>query len=100
MNHNYDMRDRRDVLRHWFALQDPNTGWIAREQILGKEARSKVPPEFQAQNPSYANPPTLLFPLSASIQAIKKAQGALSALSLSFYSPHHPIGQRIGATMA
>jgi hypothetical protein len=42
-----------------------------------------VPPEFQAQNPSYANPPTLLFPLSASIQAIKKAQGALSALSLS-----------------
>ena len=77
------MRDRRDVLRHWFALQDANTGWIAREQILGKEARSKVPPEFQAQNPSYANPPTLLFPLSASIQAIKKAQGALSALSLS-----------------
>lgn len=66
----------RDVLRHWFALQDPNTGWIAREQILGKEARSKVPPEFQAQNPSYANPPTLLFPLSASIQAIKKAQAS------------------------
>ena len=34
-------------------------GWIAREQILGAEARSKVPPEFQVQYPHYANPPTL-----------------------------------------
>ncbi|KAJ8608479.1 hypothetical protein MRB53_039644 [Persea americana] len=34
-------------------------GWIAREQILGDEARSKVPPEFQVQYPHYANPPTL-----------------------------------------
>lgn len=34
-------------------------GWIAREQILGAEARSKVPQEFQIQYPHYANPPTL-----------------------------------------
>lgn len=34
-------------------------GWIAREQILGDEARSKVPPEFTIQYPHYANPPTL-----------------------------------------
>lgn len=34
-------------------------GWIAREQILGQEARSKVPQEFQVQYPHYANPPTL-----------------------------------------
>jgi len=63
----------RDVLRHWFSLQDQQ-GWIAREQILGEEARSKVPAEFQAQNPAHANPPTLLFPLSSSIRAVKEAQ--------------------------
>lgn len=34
-------------------------GWIGREQILGGEARSKVPMEFQVQYPHYANPPTL-----------------------------------------
>ena len=34
-------------------------GWIGREQILGLEARSKVPQEFQVQYPHYANPPTL-----------------------------------------
>ena len=34
-------------------------GWIAREQILGPEARSKVPAEFQTQYKHYANPPTL-----------------------------------------
>ena len=34
-------------------------GWIGREQILGQEARSKVPQEFQVQYPHYANPPTL-----------------------------------------
>lgn len=38
-------------------------GWIAREQILGQEARSKVPPEFTIQYPHYANPPTLFMAL-------------------------------------
>ncbi|ORX74749.1 glycoside hydrolase, partial [Linderina pennispora] len=40
-------------------------GWIAREQILGSEARSKVPEEFQVQYPNFANPPTLLFNVEA-----------------------------------
>jgi mannosyl-oligosaccharide glucosidase len=40
-------------------------GWIAREQILGQEARSKVPPEFTIQYPHYANPPTLFMALEA-----------------------------------
>lgn len=45
------------VLRSWFNLMDSD-GWIAREQILGPEARSKVPQEFQVQYPHFANPPT------------------------------------------
>ena len=40
-------------------------GWIAREQIIGLEARSKVPPEFTVQYPHYANPPTLFLILEA-----------------------------------
>lgn len=40
-------------------------GWIAREQIIGSEARSKVPPEFTIQYPHYANPPTLFMILEA-----------------------------------
>ena len=50
--------DRLDIVRSWFNLMDED-GWIGREQILGMEARSKVPQEFQVQYPHYANPPTL-----------------------------------------
>ncbi len=52
------------VLRSWLNLVDDD-GWIAREQILGPEARSRVPGEFQVQYPHFANPPTLslLFPI-------------------------------------
>lgn len=46
------------------GLQDDD-GWIAREQILGPEARSKVPREFQVQYPHYANPPTLFLVVAA-----------------------------------
>ncbi|KAL8339038.1 hypothetical protein RB598_007382 [Gaeumannomyces tritici] len=51
------------VLRSWLGLMDSD-GWIGREQILGPEARSKVPAEFQVQYPHYANPQALalLFP--------------------------------------
>lgn len=34
-----------DILSHWFNSMKPS-GWIAREQIRGPEAESKVPPEF------------------------------------------------------
>ena len=47
-----------EMLLSWFDLMDED-GWIAREQILGPEARSKVPPEFQTQNKTYANPPIM-----------------------------------------
>ncbi|KAL2433388.1 putative mannosyl-oligosaccharide glucosidase [Exophiala dermatitidis] len=54
----WDLDVTLDIVRSWFNLMDED-GWIAREQILGPEARSKVPAEFQVQYPHYANPPTL-----------------------------------------
>ncbi|ETN40399.1 uncharacterized protein HMPREF1541_04676 [Cyphellophora europaea CBS 101466] len=54
----WDLDMTMSILSSWFNLMD-NDGWIAREQILGPEARSKVPQEFQVQYPHYANPPTL-----------------------------------------
>lgn len=51
-------------------------GWIGREQILGQEARSKVPQEFQIQYPHYANPPTLFLIFESLIDKIQaKAAG-------------------------
>lgn len=47
------------VLNSWLGQMDED-GWIAREQILGQEARSKVPEQFQVQYPHHANPPTFL----------------------------------------
>ncbi|KAF2137265.1 glycoside hydrolase family 63 protein [Aplosporella prunicola CBS 121167] len=58
-----------DIIKSWFNLMDED-GWIGREQILGAEARSKVPDEFQVQYPHYANPPTLFFILSAFIEKL------------------------------
>ena len=52
------------VVGSWLDTMDAS-GWIAREQILGEEARSRVPAEFQVQRPDIANPPTLLLPLLA-----------------------------------
>lgn len=56
----WDMDLALEVLLSWLELMD-DEGWIAREQILGPEARSKVPPEFRTQYRHYANPPTLFF---------------------------------------
>jgi mannosyl-oligosaccharide glucosidase len=47
-----------EIVKSWYNTMDSD-GWIPREQILGPEARSKVPSEFQVQYPHYANPPTL-----------------------------------------
>ncbi|QSS50985.1 glucosidase I [Histoplasma capsulatum var. duboisii H88] len=59
-----------EITRSWFNLMDDD-GWIAREQILGPEARSKVPTEFQVQYPHYANPPTLFMILEAFVEKIQ-----------------------------
>ncbi|KAK8028955.1 Glucosidase i [Apiospora marii] len=60
------------VIQSWLELMDDD-GWIAREQILGPEARSKVPEKFQVQYPHYANPPTLSLLLPIILSKVTKA---------------------------
>lgn len=57
------------IIKSWFNSMDED-GWIPREQILGSEARSKVPQEFQTQYPHYANPPTLFMVLEVLVDKI------------------------------
>ncbi|ORY34734.1 glycoside hydrolase [Naematelia encephala] len=59
-----------EILRDWVALIDDD-GWVAREQILGEESRSRVPREFQVQYPSHANPPTLAMAVTSFIRRLK-----------------------------
>ena len=73
-----------DILRSWINLIDED-GWVGREQILGEEARSKVPAEFQTQYPAYANPPTLVLAVTAYIKRLSE-QAAGQA------TPDNPFG--------
>lgn len=68
--------NRLEILKSWFNLMDED-GWIAREQIIGTEARSKVPPEFTIQYPHYANPPTLFMALEAFLDKLNQNQSTL-----------------------
>jgi hypothetical protein len=52
----------RDALAHWLDLLTAG-GWVPREQILGLEARARVPREFVVQRPGHGNPPSLMLPL-------------------------------------
>lgn len=67
----YDSDLALEIVKSWFSLIDDN-GWIAREQILGAEARTKVPEEFTVQNPNIANPPTLMLIFSELLDTAKK----------------------------
>jgi mannosyl-oligosaccharide glucosidase len=69
----YDSDLTLEIVKSWFSLIDDN-GWIGREQILGAEARSKVPAEFTVQNPNIANPPTLMLIFSELLDSAKKLQ--------------------------
>ncbi|KAI8927969.1 glycoside hydrolase [Entophlyctis helioformis] len=70
-----------EIMSHWAALIDPN-GWVAREQILGDEARSKVPQEFQTQYPHFANPPTLITGLTRYLERLEAANPAEAPVSM------------------
>jgi len=60
----WDAEVAMQIISSWYNTMDED-GWIAREQIVGAEARSKVPVEFQVQYPHYANPPTLFMAIEA-----------------------------------
>lgn len=61
-----------DIIGHWLDLMNVE-GWIPREQILGEEARAKVPQEFVVQHNKNANPPTLFLPLQNIVKKLKRS---------------------------
>lgn len=84
----WDMDLTLEIVKSWFDLIDED-GWIGREQILGPEARSKVPVEFQTQYPHYANPPTLFLILENFIDRLTAiASGEKSAPAESLQTAH------------
>lgn len=54
----WDPKITEDILAHWLDLLNIE-GWIPREQILGEEARARVPEKFIVQDNKNANPPTI-----------------------------------------
>lgn len=81
-----------EVLRTWFSTMDDD-GWIAREQILGPEPRSKVPEEFQVQYPHYANPPTLFLIIESFTTALRQKHGKLATGMEAAPQSGIPLGQ-------
>ncbi|KAI9314210.1 glycoside hydrolase [Dichotomocladium elegans] len=81
-----------DIIKHWISLIDEN-GWVGREQILGEEARSKVPPEFQTQFPHYANPPTLYLAIKRYVDRVSSHRHAIfeETAQLTFGSFDDPV---------
>jgi mannosyl-oligosaccharide glucosidase len=71
----WDPQLARDAMGHWLDLLN-SQGWIPREQILGAEARARVPQEFVVQHPTHANPPSLFLPIAAVARAAAAAGGA------------------------
>lgn len=65
----WDPQVTRESIGHWMDLINVE-GWIPREQILGDEARSKVPAEFVIQRNENANPPTLFLALQDLIKQL------------------------------
>lgn len=59
----WDPRLTWEAIGHWLGLLNAD-GWIGREQVLGDEARARVPSEFLVQRTAHANPPTLLLPVA------------------------------------
>ncbi|KAI9221847.1 glycoside hydrolase [Blastocladiella britannica] len=76
----WDSRLAARIVESWLATQDKATGWIAREQILGDEARSRVPDQFQEQAPHIANPPTLIMGARAVVDAMVTSSSGANGL--------------------
>nr|BAE93517.1 hypothetical protein similar to glucosidase 1 [Enchytraeus japonensis] len=66
----WDRRLTLDIVGHWFDLVNVE-GWVPREQILGAEARARVPEEFILQHSKNANPPTFFLPLKKIVDDVR-----------------------------
>lgn len=77
---------RMKIYRKSIPLMPPAHAHMLRmhsEQILGAEARSRVPQEFIPQHPKHANPPSLFLPLMAAVQQLEAPAGGWLAGSSS-----------------
>lgn len=73
----WDRKISMEIIGHWLDLMNID-GWIPREQILGDEARSKVPDEFVLQHTSNANPPTFFLVLQDFVSDLMKNDSTIS----------------------
>ncbi|CUM64745.1 uncharacterized protein PRCAT00002356001 [Priceomyces carsonii] len=84
-----------EILQSWFSLID-DEGWVAREQILGPELRSRVPAEFQIQSPEIVNPPTLMLVLTYLLDSTKENFGGVNEpiveSDYGSFNPHKDLG--------
>lgn len=84
-----------EIVRSWTALIDDD-GWVAREQILGDEARNQVPEAFRVQYPQYGNPPALvmglvgLFDIAEKLDALEDGAVTPSGLREFFAECYEP----------
>jgi mannosyl-oligosaccharide glucosidase len=76
----WDAAISRDILLHWFNLMQPS-GWIPREQFIGGETRRRIERRWWTQNPTHANPPTLLLALQALMNQNAAPEGFLRCLA-------------------
>lgn len=63
----------KDIISHWLDLINVD-GWIPREQILGPDARERVPAEFIVQKDTNGNPPTFFLTFDALLKKMKKGE--------------------------
>jgi mannosyl-oligosaccharide glucosidase len=79
-----------EIIKSWYNTMDED-GWIPREQILGPEARSRVPPEFQVQYPHYANPPTLFLIIEGFMERLRHSNGTNAPSKETLISQQEPL---------
>lgn len=77
------------ILSHWLDTMN-NEGWIPREQILGDEARSKVPAEFVVQRNTNANPPTFFLALKSIMSDMKESHKGMSEKERELVAKMYP----------
>ena len=70
-----------ELVKSWIMTIDQE-GWIPPEQARGAEARSLIPPEFQAVPVGAIVPPSLVMPLSILLE--KSSEKVLKLLSSTF----------------